>query len=78
MRRYKGRKSHLKNGLANAGYAWEKDEDDTLIERFNVGNDVGTIAEAHKRSKSAIAARLVRLGLIKKRSDFYKRRVCKL
>jgi len=48
----------------NAGKPWTKEEEDQLIEEYQSGITAIEIAKIHNRSKGAIAARLVRLGLI--------------
>lgn len=50
--------------LANAGKAWDKVEDDQLIEEFDSGMSVRVLAEVHKRTITAIESRLVKLGKV--------------
>ena len=49
-----------------AGMAWSKLEDSELLSDFDVGRSIKDIAAKHGRTEGAIAARLIRLGLIKK------------
>ncbi len=53
----------------NAGKPWVSEEDEQLVSEYQSGLSGIEIASVHKRSKSAIAARLVRLGLINERSE---------
>lgn len=53
---------------------WSDSEDLCLIEFFEKGYCAEVISKLHERTKSGIAARLVKLSLIEKRSDFYDRR----
>lgn len=55
----------------NAGRSWSDEEDKDLLSVFDVGTSIKDIAEKHGRTQGAIAARLVRLGKIKDRSDAY-------
>jgi len=48
----------------NAGKPWTKEEEDQLVKEYQSGITAIEIAKIHNRSKGAIAARLVRLGLI--------------
>ena len=47
-----------------AGKPWSKEEEAQLIEEYQEGITANEIAKLHSRSKGAIAARLVRLGMI--------------
>ena len=58
----------------NAGKSWTVDEDNELIKLFENNKDINEISSHHKRTKGSIAARLVRLGAIKERSDVYDRK----
>jgi hypothetical protein len=55
----------------NAGSAWAEEEDHRLLDAFDQGATVDQLAHSHSRSKGGIAARLVRLGRIKERSEIY-------
>lgn len=52
----------------NAGKPWTKDEEEQLTEEYRGGIAASEIAKLHNRSKGAITARLVRLGMV---SDQY-------
>ncbi len=52
-----------------AGKPWSQEEDEALAAAFKAGSSAGELAEAHCRTRGAIAARLVRLGLIEERKD---------
>ena len=47
-----------------AGKPWSKEEEAQLIAEYQEGISANEIAKLHNRRKGAIAARLVRLGLI--------------
>ena len=53
----------------NAGKPWTKEEDEQLVKEYQNGILSSEIAKLHNRSKGAIAARLVRIGLITDRYD---------
>ncbi|MGD9760279.1 MAG: hypothetical protein AB7U71_22510 [Comamonas sp.] len=55
----------------NAGRSWNEIEDKALLEHFDAGTSIKEIAGKHARTEGAIAARLVRLGRIKDRSEAY-------
>jgi len=44
------------------GAAWTEVEDSQLLEEFDSGLSIEKLAERHQRSRSAISARLMRLG----------------
>ena len=50
----------------NAGNAWSETEDSELLNAFDNGSTIKDIAAKHGRTEGAIAARLIRLGRIKK------------
>ena len=50
----------------SAGKAWSELEDTELLNAFDVGRSIKDIAAKHGRTEGAIAARLFRLGRIKK------------
>jgi hypothetical protein len=56
-----------------AGTPWSLKEEAQLAIAFEAGASIDEIAIAHERTKGAIAARLVTLGLIAERSDVYLR-----
>ncbi len=55
----------------NAGRPWSEVEDQQLLTAFDSGTQVKDLAAKHDRTQGAIAARLVRLGRIKERSEVY-------
>ena len=64
------KKKHIKNKLpSNAGKSWTVEEDAELTAEFQSGMSAKDIGVKHERSTGSIASRLVRLGLIKERSD---------
>ena len=54
---------------ANAGKPWTDDEDKTLAAHFDAGSSISELAEQHRRTRTAIQARLVRLGKIEPPAD---------
>lgn len=52
-----------------AGKPWSPAEDEALAAAFQAGSRAAELAEAHCRTRGAIAARLVRLGLIAERGE---------
>lgn len=47
---------------ANAGKPWTEQEDHELLEKFDAGQTVAQLAQAHDRTAAGIHARLVRHG----------------
>jgi hypothetical protein len=47
---------------ANAGKPWTEQEDRELLEKFDAGQTVAQLAQAHDRTAAGIHARLVRHG----------------
>jgi hypothetical protein len=47
---------------ANAGKPWTEEEDRELLEKFDAGQTVAQLAQAHDRTAAGIHARLVRHG----------------
>lgn len=47
---------------ANAGKPWTEEEDRELLERFDAGQSVAQLAQAHDRTPAGIHARLERHG----------------
>lgn len=47
---------------ANAGKAWTEDEDRQLLEKFDGGQTIAELAQAHDRTMAGIQARLERHG----------------
>jgi len=72
LERMEDRERRLRALPSNAGKAWSKAEDDTLLAAFDAGITARAIASKHGRTVEAIVARLVRLGRIKERTDVYK------
>lgn len=67
-----GKKSQRNPSLPpNAGFAWSKQEDGELVERFDAKTSIAEIARLHGRTEGAITARLVRLGKIVAREEAY-------
>ena len=57
--------SHSEKPLpARAGNSWDAEEDRAIIEEFHTNLPMWVMAEKHLRTRGAIQARLVRLGLI--------------
>lgn len=54
----------------NAGKAWTVEEEQLLIKMYNSGVSKKEMCEAFKRTEVALAARLVRLGIIENRDVF--------
>lgn len=52
-----------------AGQPWSEQEDERLRDDFGSGMSVADLARSHERTHGAIAARLVRLGLVAGRED---------
>ena len=48
----------------NAGHPWSDEEDAELAQAYDSGKAIPELAEAHKRSRMAIEARLARMGKI--------------
>ncbi|MGZ8227620.1 MAG: hypothetical protein ACXWT3_13440 [Methylococcaceae bacterium] len=57
----------------NAGRSWSEVEDNELLAAFDAGTSIKEISAKHSRTQGAIAARLVRLGRIKERTEVYAR-----
>ena len=53
----------------NAGKPWSPEDDAELLKQYKAGVSVTEIAKRYKRTKGAIRARLVRLGIAEHRSD---------
>ena len=53
----------------NAGKPWSDEESQVLVKQYDSGIPIGQIAEAHQRTKVAIAARLVKLGKVESREQ---------
>ena len=66
------KKSNQKTLPENAGKPWTSTDDSELCRLFDAGCSPKDICTHIKRSKGAVAARLVRLGKIKERKEFYR------
>lgn len=66
---YENKREKRKDLPAGAGRPWDKSEEDLLIEEFNSCKSITDIASNHSRTKGAIRARLIRLGLLDDRND---------
>lgn len=53
---------------ANKGALWSKEEDEKVISAFKNNVSVSQLAKEHKRSRTAIEARLFKLGLLQLKS----------
>ena len=62
-----------KNQPENAGKPWISEDDALLVKMFDEGQSDKELCTFFKRSKGAIAARLVRLGKITDRNTYYSR-----
>lgn len=62
-------KRAVADGLEQAGKPWTEAEEQQLVEAFERGDSVQTIADAHKRKRGGITARLVKLGRIERSSS---------
>ena len=49
---------------SNRGLAWTEEEDERLINEFHSGMSMSEMSAAHKRTRGAIRARLVKHGLM--------------
>lgn len=58
----------------NAGKSWTVDEEQLLINMYNSGVSKKEMCNAFKRTEVALAARLVRLGIIESRDVFSSRK----
>jgi len=61
--RFKGR-SNRTSIPANAGKPWTEQEDRELLEKFDAGQTVAQLAQAHDRTAAGIHARLQRHGRV--------------
>ena len=52
------------NGFGNAGKPWIDSEEQELIDAHEAGKSIGQLARLHQRSKGAIRARLVKIGIL--------------
>lgn len=54
----------------NAGKAWTVEEEQLLIKMYNSGVSKKEMCDRFKRTETGLAARLVKLGIIKEREEF--------
>lgn len=59
----------LRKGPSRAGEGWTSSEDDEVSQAFHQGESLSVIARSQQRTRGAIAARLVRLGLVSNRQE---------
>ena len=67
-------KTPKQNAPENAGKPWTKEDEALLADLYRSNVPKKEICDTFKRSVGAIAARLVRLGLIDDRDDFRNRK----
>ena len=60
--------------LENAGKAWTREQEQLLIKMYNIGASSKEMCEEFKRTETGLAARLVKLGIIKDREEFRNRK----
>ena len=58
----------------NAGKAWTREQERLLIKMYNCGASNKEMCEEFKRTETGLAARLVKLGIIKDREEFRNRK----
>lgn len=58
----------------NAGKAWTREQEQLLIKMYNIGASSKEMCEEFKRTETGLAARLVKLGIIKDREEFRNRK----
>lgn len=54
-----------------SGTAWTQSEEEQLLKLFHEGRTTREMADIHKRSMTAISARLTKLGLIDEATTWY-------
>jgi hypothetical protein len=54
---------------SNAGKPWSEQDDQALAAAFEAGKPVSELAREHRRTRTAIQARLVRLGKLEPTAD---------
>ena len=58
----------------NAGKAWTREQELLLIKMYNSGASNKELCDKFKRTETGLAARLVKLGIIKEREEFRNRK----
>ena len=66
-------RENLRHRPDHAGSKWSEEESKLLRQGFEDGMSLSQLADKHKRTKIAIAARLVKLGLIEERKDILRK-----
>lgn len=61
-----------KNKAENAGKPWTVQDDEILTDMYNRGFKVSEIRRRFGRSRGSIEARLVKLGLVEKKFEFWR------
>lgn len=56
-------------GLENAGQRWTPEEEQRLLQAFDSGATIDSLAIAHHRNTGGITSRLVKLGRIEKQGE---------
>lgn len=58
----------------NVGKVWTREQEQLLIKMYNAGASNKELCEEFKRTETGLAARLVKLGIIKEREEFKERK----
>jgi hypothetical protein len=64
LKKAEARNARFENLPGQSGKAWSAEEEAALVEEFDAGMDVASIALKHGRTNWAIQARLMKLGKI--------------
>jgi hypothetical protein len=64
---------NARDAPAKAGKPWSPAEDAQLAEEFDAGEKIAELARRHERTYGAIRTRLVRLGKLDPRQDWFAR-----
>ena len=70
----KSNSSPKDNRPKNAGKPWTREQELLLIKMYNQGATNKEMCEKFKRTETGLAARLVKLGIIKEREEFRNRK----
>ncbi len=65
MKHQESRKERQRSAPGNTGNAWTTEEDARLVDEYDRGMDITTIAKTHERTSWAIQSRLLKLGKIR-------------
>lgn len=65
----KPRRDVVTPGLENAGQRWTSEEEQRLLQAFDNGASINSLALAHHRNAGGITSRLVKLGRIEQQSN---------